>query len=66
MQKRAYGEGFDRLKSLIRQQVEDAEANLAYTERQYYRAQKELETAKASYAKICADDPDELFQRRRS
>lgn len=61
-----YGEGFDHLKKLIHQQVEDAEANLDYARRQYERAQKELQTAKASYARICADDPDELTQRRRS
>lgn len=58
-----YGEGFDRLKALVRQQVEDAEANHAYAERQYHRAQKELKTAKESYARICAGDVNEVFKR---
>ncbi|MCC2252158.1 hypothetical protein JUJ52_19700 [Virgibacillus sp. AGTR] len=56
---------FDRLKSMVRHQLEDAESNLAYAERQYIRAKKELRIAEESYARICADDPDELGRRRR-
>lgn len=47
---------YERLKSLIERQVKDAEANVAYAERQYHRAKQELATVKASHARICTED----------